>query len=586
MTAARPVVAVVPFGSRAADPRTGAWARGIARRLVDRLAGESALELRPVFLVAVPEEREQPGYLVLGSTPDGKLAASYASSLGATHALVGTYEGDGAARGLAVELVDSAGARVGRERIPLPVGELASAEPQLASWLAASLGLELGGDPEALPAANEPAYAALLEGMDEEINETVLREASPERADEAGERARQRYLAAVESDPMCAAALERLLVRAAESLEQGDLAPHLDALERLVEIDPRSWRAQYLLGELRAASGNASGAIVALEHSHSLRPLPDADLVRLAELYVASDAVGPAGSHLRRIGPDSAQYGRAQGLAGAIAAQRGDLEDATAAFERAIASGTADGTTYAAYATLLHGRGDIGGAIRLYREALARGAPAATRLGLARALVSTDDRAAAAAELDALLRDDASGEAAAHARRLLLGIRRPELERELEAAGRAAVASDEAPLPGVRAVFERVLAAEPDLWEAHFGAGLVARRTGDPDAAERAFRRVLELWPEQPDALHELGVALLMGERTNEAVRALERAASLRPGDAGYLADAGFAQLRAGNLGAARVRLERASGIDEADPITRAYLAELARVEALAGRAN
>ncbi|MBI3522390.1 MAG: hypothetical protein HY071_04725, partial [Chloroflexi bacterium] len=67
-------------------------------------------------------------------------------------------------------------------------------------------------------------------------------------------------------------------------------------------------------------------------------------------------------------------------------------------------------------------------------------------------------------------------------------------------------------------------------------------------------------------------------------VRALEQAATLRPTDPGYLADAGFAQLRAGNLTAARQRLERASGIDERDPITRAYLAELERVEAEVGR--
>lgn len=585
MTAPRPIVAVVPFGSRAADPRGGAWARQIARRVVDRLTHEPALELLPVFLVAVPDDREQAGYLVLGSTPDSKLAASYATSLGATHALVGTYEEDGG-RGVAVELVDAGGAQVARQRIALPAGELAKAEPLLARWLANALGVELNGDPDALPAASEAAYAALLEGMDEEINETVLRKSSAGQADEAAERARQRYLAAVEADPACTVALERLLVRAAESLEQGDLAPHLESLERLVEIDPRSWRAQYLLGELRAASGNTNGAIVALEHSHALRPLPDADVVRLAELYVASDALGPAGSHLRRIARDSAEYGRAQGLVGAIAAQRGDLAAATAAFERAIESGAADGTTYAAYATLLHGRGDISGAIARYREAVARGAPPAMRLGFARALVASDDRPAAAAELEALLRDEASGEAASHARRLLFGIQRPVLERDLEAAGRAAVEGDETRLAEAHAVFERVLAAEPDLWEAHFGAGLVARRGGDAEAAERAFRRVLELWPEQPDALHELGVALLMGERTNEAVRALERAASLRPGDAGYLADAGFAQLRAGNLSAARLRLERASGIDEQDPITRAYLAELARVEALAGRTN
>jgi Flp pilus assembly protein TadD len=96
---------------------------------------------------------------------------------------------------------------------------------------------------------------------------------------------------------------------------------------------------------------------------------------------------------------------------------------------------------------------------------------------------------------------------------------------------------------------------------------------------------VLELWPDQPDALHELGVALLMAERTGDALRMLEAAARLRPEDAGYLADAGFAQLRAGNLPAARERLALASELDADDPITQAYLQELARVET-SGRPN
>ena len=83
-----------------------------------------------------------------------------------------------------------------------------------------------------------------------------------------------------------------------------------------------------------------------------------------------------------------------------------------------------------------------------------------------------------------------------------------------------------------------------------------------------------------------LGVALLMAERTGDAVPVLDAAARLRPNDAGYLADAGFAQLRAGNLNAARERLALASELDADDPITQAYLQELARVEQVAGRAN
>jgi tetratricopeptide (TPR) repeat protein len=236
-------------------------------------------------------------------------------------------------------------------------------------------------------------------------------------------------------------------------------------------------------------------------------------------------------------------------------------------------------------AQILAAKGDVAAAIERFREAIAAGAPADARLGLARALVAADDPDAAAAELDRLLDAERIGEAAANARRLLLGIRQRDLEVRLERAGQAAVGGPDDGLSMAAADLNAVVAAAPDLWEAHFALGLIARRRGDADAAETAFMRVLALWPEQPDALHELGVALLMADRTADALPMLDAAARLRPEDAGYLADAGFGQLRAGNLAAARERLAIAIELDAEDPITKAYLHELARVES-AGRPN
>ena len=230
--------------------------------------------------------------------------------------------------------------------------------------------------------------------------------------------------------------------------------------------------------------------------------------------------------------------------------------------------------------------GDATAATDTYREAIALGAPPDARLGLARALVTVGDQDGAAQELETLLRSHSTAELAAHARRLRLGLRRRDLEEMLERAGPTALTGRDEALAAARADLQRVIDAEPDLWEAHFALGLIARRRGDAVAAERAFGRVLELWPDQPDALHERGVALLMSDRTAEAVRLLDEAARLRPKDAGYVADAGFAQLRAGDLHAARERLTLASTLDEHDPITQAYLRELARIEAAVGRPN
>src|SRR5947199_3047350 len=88
---AGPVIAVVPFGARGNTARAGAWARQLARRLVERNPADETHELRPVFLVAMAEETQGEGHLIFGSTPTPDLAAQYGASLGATHVLVGTY---------------------------------------------------------------------------------------------------------------------------------------------------------------------------------------------------------------------------------------------------------------------------------------------------------------------------------------------------------------------------------------------------------------------------------------------------------------------------------------------------------------
>ena len=578
---ARPVIAVIPFGARSADPRVGAWARQIARRLVER--SDDALTLRPVFLVAMPEETTGEGHLIFGSTPPPDLAAQYGASLDASHALTGTLAEQGGARTVELQLVDVPMRTVtSTHRQTIPTGALHRVEDEIAGWLARTLGAAPAAA-RSLP-ANEAAYAALLEGMDEEVNATLLRQSDAARAGEALHTAMERYLDSLRADPEGSAAEDRLLVLAAEALERGSVTHEVHALESLIEARPRSWRAHYILGQLRAEAGDGNGAIVAFEHAHSLKPLPDADVVRLAELYANAGAPAPALAHLRRVPKTSASYGAAQELTAIIAFQRGELDAGREAFARAKDAGTSSWELHASYGAAAHARGELDEAAAHYRDALAAGAPGVVRLNLARVALATKDRDAALKELDALLEAERSGEVAGHARRLRFGLREPELERELEKSGQAALAGDATAIDAADATFRRVLDIDDALWEAHFGLGIVARQRGDAAAAQRAFRRVLELWPDQPDALHELGVALLMGDETNAALRALDQAASLRPDDAAYVADAGFAHLRAGNLESARQRLERAARLDSADPITKSYMGELERVEGEVGK--
>jgi len=545
------VVAVVPFGAKGRDAKAGGIGRQVARRLVERFTDDQNVELQPVFLVAMPETKSDAGYLVFGSTPDPELAARYGESLGATHALTGVYREDESGRAFATTLVDvkSRNPIAERELVVAP-NELHRAEPSLAAWLAEMLGVPAPGlEPET---ANEPSYQAFLSGLENETNETLLRAGNPTAADAARARAFDDYVAAIQLDPESQRAEDRLLVLAAESVERGDEDRAARSLEDVVEAKPRSWRAHYMRAELLRGLGETSLAIVALEHAHALRPLRDVDLIVLAELYISEQAPGQAASHLRRIAEGSEEFGRAQELLGLLALGRGDQPPARAHFERAAASGRVS-----------------------------------ARAQLARVLIAAGLRDDAKRELDQVLSGaGADPDALAQAHRLRLGLDRPDLEAELERAGRVALAADATRLDEVRAAFERVLAFDPQIWEAHFGVGLVARRREDFVAAAASFRRALDLAPEQPDVMHELGVALLASGSRADALGLLDRAASLRPGQAAYLADAGFAHLRAGDLDAARERLRIASTIDADDPLTRAYLAELERVEAASGKAN
>jgi len=547
----KPVVAVVPFGAKGRDAKAGGIGRQVARRLVERFADDPNIELRPVFLVAMPETKSDAGYLVFGSTPDADLAARYGESLGTTHALTGLYRDDEKGRAFVVTLVDVKDRSAAAQReFAVTANELHRAEPALAAWLAEALGVPAPGlEPET---SNEPSYQALLAGLEDETDATLLRGGDPVAADAARSRAFDEYVTAIQLDPESVRAEDRLLVLAAESVERGDEDRAARALEDVIEAKPRSWRAYYMRAELLRGIGETNLAIVALEHAHSLRPLRDADVLVLAELYIAEQAPGQAAAHLRRIVAGSEEFGRAQELLGILALQKADQAAARAFFERAAANGRSS-----------------------------------ARAHLARTLIAQGMRDEAARELDQILAQaDGDREARAQAHRLRLGLQRPDLEAELERAGRAALSTEATRLDEVRAAFERVLAFDAEIWEAHFGLGLVARQKEAFVAAASSFRRALELAPEQPDVMHELGVALLASGSRADALGLLDRAAALRPGEAAYIADAGFAHLRAGDLDAARERLRIASTIDANDPLTRAYLAELERVEDASGKAN
>src|SRR5439155_1594245 len=183
------------------------------------------------------------------------------------------------------------------------------------------------------------AYRSFLVAMDLEMTATVLRRDQPEQAEARLREAGGAFLAALRADPGLDAAEERLLYLAAEYIERGQQERATEVLEDLIGTKPRSWKAHYMLGDLRREAGLPSQAVVAFELSDSLHPLSDADQIRLAQLYAESAAFDSAAARPHRGRPWGTALGSAQSRSrahrhGAARRRGGAARRAAVAFAR------------------------------------------------------------------------------------------------------------------------------------------------------------------------------------------------------------------------------------------------------------
>jgi Flp pilus assembly protein TadD len=99
-----------------------------------------------------------------------------------------------------------------------------------------------------------------------------------------------------------------------------------------------------------------------------------------------------------------------------------------------------------------------------------------------------------------------------------------------------------------RGAYERALALDATLAEAHNDLGALLAQGGNVDAAIARFRMALEATPDYPDALNNLGYALLLTGRPDEARPLYERALVLQPDFPEALNNLGLLLGRAGDL--------------------------------------
>ncbi|HCN28669.1 MAG TPA: hypothetical protein DIT64_07860, partial [Verrucomicrobiales bacterium] len=139
-------------------------------------------------------------------------------------------------------------------------------------------------------------------------------------------------------------------------------------------------------------------------------------------------------------------------------------------------------------------------------------------------------------------------------------------------------------LPGAVALYDEVLAAQPENVAALRARADVARESGDAAAAFACLEKLARLLPEDdpsaPPAWLELGTQALAADKLPEARAAWEKAASLRPGDFTLARQVAELLLRAGLVAEAAVFYEKLAA--QSDPARRLdALHDLARIHEL-----
>jgi tetratricopeptide (TPR) repeat protein len=116
-------------------------------------------------------------------------------------------------------------------------------------------------------------------------------------------------------------------------------------------------------------------------------------------------------------------------------------------------------------------------------------------------------------------------------------------------------------------IYERVIAARPDMAIAYRHLAFIDRERGDPAGAIAVLRRALKAGVQDPRVVGQLGGYLTETGQTGEGIRLLESVANAPTADLDALNALGIAYAETGRADAARAIFERVLTIDPASSI-------------------
>lgn len=414
------------------------------------------------------------------------------------------------------------------------------------------------------------AAVLILQGKLDELGPQLSRLLEQDRENLAGNLMRlNRMLARIQDRVAVRRMLERVLAPYADvpeahyalataAFHAGDQAGALAEIRRAAAL--RSDWAEAVLFEAQLLARDALPEALALLERF-VEAHPDAANVRLqlARALLGERRHVEARRHFDRLLADSPDDPELLHPAAVLALQQDDVAVAEPLLKRLLERGRTAERNLAAYylARIADDRGDNAGALSLYlRVEPGEHYPAAQIRAAALRFADSGDPAEAIARLKQAALDHPAG-----ADQFLVAEAR--LLRDAGKSGEA------------MALFERIVASQPEQADVLYDMALLAEKLGRMEVVESNLRRVIALRPDNAHAYNALGYSFAdRGIRLDEARALIEQALALAPGDPFIIDSLGWALYRQGDLKGAEAQLRKALSL-RADAEIAAHLGEV-----------
>ncbi|MBI2306039.1 MAG: tetratricopeptide repeat protein [Rhodocyclales bacterium] len=345
---------------------------------------------------------------------------------------------------------------------------------------------------------------------------------------------------------------------ATAAFHAGDRPGALTEIRKAATLRP-DWDAPALFESQLLARDSAAAAIEVLERFVKANPLARDVRLHLARGLIAEKRYGDAKKHFDRLLADNPGSTELMYPVAVLALQQNDVATAEPLLLRIMEGGEPAERMVAAFylGQVAEDRKDHAGAIAFYK-----------RVGPGEQFVPAQVRVAS------LLMKEGGGLSMARTHLQDSARRHPPGQVQF-AVAEAHLLRDAGRDEEALALFDRIIAEQPNQADVLYDAALLAEKLGRTEVLETNLRRVIELRPDSAHAYNALGYSLAeRGVRLEEARQLIAKAVELAPEDPFIMDSMGWVLFRLGDLQGALGQLQKAYAI-KPDAEIAAHLGEV-----------